>query len=93
MKKLLLMSLTLIVISCSEIDSIVGQTNDYICVIEHTYTNSDNESATDYECFSGEPEGSCNELGGISDYSVKEWDNDESCIEYCGDDLNCSVME
>ena len=34
-----------------------------------------------------------NDLVGIQDYSVEKYDNDESCIEYCGDDLNCSVME
>ena len=91
--RLLLISLTLIVISCSEIDDIVGQIDDYICVIKHTYTNSDNEPVTDYECFSEESEGSCNDLGGIQDYSVEKYGNDESCIEYCEDVQNCSVME
>ena len=91
--KLLLISLTLFVISCSEIDDIVGKSDDYICVIEHTYTDSDNAPATDYECFSEESEDSCNDLGEIQDYSVEKYGDDESCIEYCGDDPNCSVME
>ena len=93
MKKIILITITLFVISCSKIDDIVAQFDDYICVIKHTYTNSDNEPATDYECFSEESEDACNDLGGIQDYSVEKYDNDESCIEYCGDDLNCSVME
>ena len=46
--RLLLISLTLIVISCSEIDDIVGQIDDYICVIKHTYTDSDNASEIDF---------------------------------------------
>ena len=90
--KLLLISLTLFIISCSEIDDIVGQIDDYICVIKHTYTNSDNEPVTDYECFSEESEGSCNDLGGIQDYSVEKYGNDESCNEYCEDVQNCSAM-
>ena len=93
MKKLILISLTLFVISCSKIDDIVSQFDDYICVIKHTYTVSGNVPAIDYECFSEESEGSCNDLGGIQDRSVEKYGNDESCIEYCGDDLNCSVME
>ena len=36
----------------------VSELDDYICVIKHTYTNSDNESAIDYECFSDESENS-----------------------------------
>ena len=52
MKKIILITITLFVISCSKIDKIVAQFDDYICVIKHTYTNSDNESAIDYECFS-----------------------------------------
>ena len=90
--KLLLISLTLILVSCSEIDDIVGQSDDYICVIKHTYTNSDNEPATDYECFSEESEGSCNDLGGIQDYSVEKYGDGESCTEYCEDVQNCSDM-
>ena len=93
MKKLILINITLFVISCSKIDDIVAQFDDYICAIKHTYTDSDNEPVTDYECFSEESEDACNDLGGIQDYSVEKYDNDESCIEYCGDDLNCSVME
>ena len=91
--RLLLISLTLILVSCSEIDDIISQTDDYICVIKHTYTNSDNESVTDYECFSEESESSCNELGAIQNYSVEKYDKDESCTEYCEDIPNCSVME
>ena len=91
--RLLLISLTLILVSCSEIDDIISQTDDYICVIKHTYTNSDNESVTDYECFSEESESSCNELGAIQNYSVEKYDKDESCTEYCADVQNCSVME
>ena len=91
--RLLLISLTLILVSCSEIEDIVSQTDDYICVIKHTYTNSDNEPTTDYECFSEESESSCNELGAIQNYSVEKYDKDESCTEYCEDVQNCSVME
>ena len=91
--RFLLISLTLILVSCSEIEDIVSQTDDYICVIKHTYTNSDNESVTDYECFSEESESSCNELGAIQNYSVEKYDKDESCTEYCEDVQNCSVME
>lgn len=91
--RLLLISLTLILVSCSEIDDIVSQTDDYICVIKHTYTNSDNESVSDYECFEVESESSCNELGAIQNYSVEKYDKDESCTEYCEDVQNCSVME
>ena len=93
MKKLLLISLTLFAISCSKIDDIVAQLDDYICVIKHTYTNSDNESAIGYECFSEESESSCNDLGAIQNYSVEKYDKDESCTEYCEDVQNCSVME
>ena len=91
--RLLLISLTLILVSCSEIEDIVSQTDDYICVIKHTYTNSDYESVTDYECFEVESESSCNELGAIQNYSVEKYDKDESCTEYCEDVQNCSVME
>ena len=93
MKKLILISLTLFAISCSKIDDIVAQLDDYICVIKHTYTDSDNEPATDYECFSEESESSCNDLGAIQNYSVEKYDKDESCTEYCEDVQNCSVME
>ena len=93
MKKIILITITLFVISCSKIDKIVAQFDDYICVIKHTYTNSDNESATDYECFSEESESSCNDLGAIQNYSVEKYDKDESCTEYCEDVQNCSVME
>ena len=91
--RLLLISLTLILVSCSEIEDIVSQTDDYICVINHTYTNSGSESVTDYECFEVESESSCNELGAIQNYSVEKYDKDESCTEYCEDVQNCSVME
>ena len=87
MKKLILISLTLFAISCSKIDDIVAQLDDYICVIKHTYTNSD------YECFSEESESSCNDLGAIQNYSVEKYDKDESCTEYCEDVQNCSVMK
>ena len=93
MKKLILINITLFVISCSKIDDIVAQFDDYICVIKHTYTNSGNESVTDYECFSEESESSCNDLGAIQNYSVEKYDKDESCTEYCEDVQNCSVME
>ena len=91
--RLLLIILTLILVSCSEIDDIVSQTDDYICVIKHTYTHSDNESGTDYACYSGESESFCTELGTEQGYSKKKYDNDESCTEYCEDVQNCSVME
>ena len=93
MKKLILISLTLFAISCSKIDDIVAQLDDYICVIKHTYTNSDNESETDFECYSVESESFCNELGVEQGYSVEKYDNDEDCEEYCEDVQNCSVME
>ena len=93
MKKLILISLSLFAINCSKIDDIVAQLDDYICVIKHTYTNSDNESVIDYECFSEESESSCNDLGAIQNYSVEKYDKDESCTEYCEDVQNCSVME